>query len=151
MTVTLYSSSGAPFVVDVEDAPLAFPYVWTDHVAGYLYRTAGGKTQLLHRVIMDPPHGLSVDHANGDKRDNRRGNLRVCTHQQNMRNRRLNENSTSGFKGVTRIPKRDGKWMARITVDYKMKYIGTYDTAEAAHAAYCEAAGRLHGEFARGR
>jgi hypothetical protein len=56
---------------------------------GYLRRfwiDLGGKwhSEFLHRLIMSPPKGMEVDHVNGNKADNRRENLRVCTHAENM-------------------------------------------------------------------
>jgi len=64
-----------------------------------------------------------------------------------MRNRGAPTNNTSGFKGVSAVS--NGKWSAKIKLKYKLYYIGSFDTPEAAHAAYVAASEVLHGEFAR--
>lgn len=46
-----------------------------------------GKKIYLHRFLMDSPEGLIVDHINHQTLDNRRENLRVVTHSENMKNR----------------------------------------------------------------
>ena len=56
-----------------------------------------GKTILMHRVILNAPDHLSVDHIDRDGRNNTRSNLRPCTHAQNMRNRPPNRNSSSKY------------------------------------------------------
>ena len=89
-----------------------------------------------------------IDHINCDGTDNRITNLRVATDAQNSCNRKRRSDNTSGFKGVSRN-KRDRNWTAHITHDKITYNLGYFDTPEAAHAAYCEAARRLHGEFAR--
>ena len=89
-----------------------------------------------------------IDHVNSDGFDNRWSNLREATRAQNTRNTRAHHNNRSGMKGVY-FEKRIGRWYARIMVDRKQHNLGSYDTAELAHRAYCEAAERLHGAFAR--
>ena len=105
------------------------------------------KTTYMHRLLMDEPQGLTVDHINGNSLDNRRKNLRVATKSQNMQNAGANCRNTSGYKGVHWL-KAACKWQARIRHDGKRIHLGVFDTAEQAHEAYCAAAESLHGEFA---
>jgi len=88
-----------------------------------------------------------VDHINGDHADNRISNLRLATGTQNQANKGLQRNNTTGFKGVGYRP--DRGFFAIIKKDRKSHYLGQFNTAEEAHAAYCAAAKRLFGEFAR--
>ena len=90
--------------------------------------------------------GPVVDHIDGDKLNNRRANLRLCSQADNTRNTRLGRNNTSGAKGVSLDV--NGKWRARIWKDRKEIRIGTFDTVEEALAAYDKAAAELHGQFA---
>lgn len=89
-----------------------------------------------------------VDHKDNDASNNRWSNLREATNAQNCFNQGKRSVNSSGFKGVT-LFKRDRVWTAQITVSGKNHYLGRFQTPEEAHAAYCEAAERLHGEFAR--
>lgn len=88
-----------------------------------------------------------TDHINGDGLDNRRSNLRPATHAENMRNRRIGSNNTSGFKGVS-LNRRTGRWAACIVADGRRNWLGYHATPEAAARAYDAAARELHGEFA---
>ena len=105
-----------------------------------------------HRIIWAlvhgewPPAGFDVDHINMIKGDNRPANLRLATRGQNIANRVVRTSSGTGFKGVVRSKMR---FAAKIKAGGKMHYIGQFKTPEEAHAAYVEAAKRLHGEFAR--
>lgn len=87
------------------------------------------------------------DHANGNGLDNRRSNLRKATASQQQYNRRLQSNSTSGYKGVS-WHKNLGCWRTRIHVDRKEIHIGIFDDIKDAARAYNEAAIKYHGEFA---
>lgn len=89
-----------------------------------------------------------VDHINGNTLDNRRSNLRLATVKENTRNQQINKKNTSGYKGVSWYRK-DCKWIARIKVDGKTLYLGSFKNPEDAYAAYCEAAAKYHGAFAR--
>lgn len=105
-------------------------------------------TFMLHRVIMDAPKHLRVDHIDGNGLNNSRSNLRLCTHSENMRNRRADRNSTSKFVGVSlRSDKK--KWVAQITTPQMGHiHLGCYSNEEDAARAY-DAAARLHfGAFA---
>jgi len=55
----------------------------------------------MHRVILQTPDGMYVDHINGNGLDNRGVNLRNCTRSQNQHNRGKSRNNTSGYKGVS--------------------------------------------------
>lgn len=111
-------------------------------------RGGGGGLTIMHREILgDIPEGFEVDHINGDSLDNRRENLRICTHSQNRKNNKKYKTNTSGFMGVYWRSNRR-KWVAMIYVDGKRRYLGHYDAPEEAAVAYDEAAIRLHGEFA---
>jgi hypothetical protein len=105
-------------------------------------------TLRLHRFIMDCPAGLFVDHINGDTLDNRRENLRICSHAENMRNRFPNKITSSGYKGVSWYKHRK-KWRSQIRANNKKIHLGYYITPEEAYQAYCKAAQKYHGEFAR--
>lgn len=104
----------------------------------------------MHRVILglerfDKRQG---DHINHNTLDNRRSNLRIATCSENQRNTGANRRNTSGYKGVS-FNKAAGRWRAAIRVHGERIHLGHYQSPEAAHAAYCTAAERLHGEFAR--
>lgn len=99
---------------------------------------------LLHRVIMQPPVGMEVDHVNGNRLDNTRKNLRVCTHLENMQNMSIRRGKST--KGIRR---HHGKWQARITLGTKLVTIGSFRTENEAQIAYNLKAKELFGEFAR--
>jgi hypothetical protein len=102
----------------------------------------------MHREIvkLQPGDERFVDHVNSDTLDNRKCNLRVATRGQNAANQRLSRKNTSGFKGVTPV---GNKWQAQIGISGRRIYLGLFNTPELAHAAYCAAAARHFGEFAR--
>jgi hypothetical protein len=95
----------------------------------------------------------SMDHADGDRANNRWNNLRQANKSQNGANSRRYASNTSGFKGVSRKrPSRHWrapKWLAQISVNGKVIYLGYFDTPEDAHDAYIAAAKKYFGDFAR--
>jgi hypothetical protein len=93
------------------------------------------------------PAGMTIDHINGIKGDNRIANLRLATDCQNSCYRPRKSDNISGYKGV--YQRENGRYRAVITVNKSRRSLGTFDTKEEAYAAYCEAARKLHGEFAR--
>ena len=108
----------------------------------YVSKTIHGEGKLyLHRFIMNPKPGFCIDHINGDALDNRRSNLRVCSHRQNSYNV-----YKEGFKGVAAT--KNGKHTAQIEVHGSHINLGTFSGATDAARMYDLAAALLFGEFA---
>jgi hypothetical protein len=101
----------------------------------------------MHRLIMNAPDGLFVDHINGDTMDNRRENLRLATGQQNMRNQRPHADSRSRFLGVTWHGKLR-KWQVTINTGDRGLYLGVFADETTAALVYDTKARELFGEFA---
>jgi len=109
----------------------------------------GKKTNIwMHRLILGAPRNKSVDHINGNGLDNRRKNLRLATHSQNMKNRKINKNNTSGYKGVCWNVAAKA-WVVYIGVNGEKKYEGMFDSKLKAHQAYVTACQKYHGTYAR--
>lgn len=124
-----------------------------DLVRGRMWRLNGGYAKsgrlFLHRVVLGlgPGEG-SVDHINGDGLDNRRENLRVATHAQNMQNRRPHKNArTSRFRAVYRDAD-SGRWRARCRLNNRPHHLGYFDTELEAAAAVAEFL-RVHMPYAQ--
>ena len=136
-------------LVDDSDYSFLSQYNWTftDCGRGYALRTLtqDGKRlhQLIHRLIMAAPSDLEVDHKDGDSLNNRRNNLRICTHKNNRSNTRKHKDNTSGFKGVC-WHKAAEKWSAHV----KGIYLGLFDDKETAARSYDEAAKQIFGPYA---
>lgn len=136
------------------------PRVQIGMIAGYKGNNARywhiqwrGHDYTLHRLAYFYVYGKwpanHLDHRDGDTCNNRISNIRDATRTQNMGNRRISKNNTSGFKGVCRAKRPAGKWCAKIGAGDKRIFLGYFDTAEAAHDAYMAAARIRFGEFAR--
>ncbi len=106
-------------------------------------------TYLMHRQIMDTPKGMETDHINGNKSDNRRQNLRICTgHENIMAYRSKCKNSTSKYRGVSWYKSRR-KWYSAIKFNNKGIFIGYFRIERDAAKAYNKKAQELFGEFAQ--
>lgn len=135
--------------IDECSVPLVSSRRWYIDKYGYAYSTIRkGRNVGMHRLIINAPDGLEVDHRNGNTLDNRLENLRLCAHEENMRNRRRRRDNACGLKGATFV-RRTGRWRAQIGINGKNRFLGDFATPEEAHAAYGRAAVALHGEFAR--
>lgn len=101
----------------------------------------------MHRIVAQTPKGKATDHINGDRLDNRKCNLRICTQSENSKNRRLRKGNKCGYNGVVRW-ERDHNWSAQIMADRRNIRIGYFETKEQAAVAYNHYARIYHGEFA---
>lgn len=139
-------------VVDLQDVSRVADIVWNGS-CGYAVsnrcRAAGDKRVKMHRFLVNAAVGLDVDHINGHGWDNRRSNLRECTHAQNGMNQKVSARNSTGYKGVS-FCKQTGRFRATIHLEgRKCVNLGRYSTPEAAYEVYKVAARKHFGEFAR--
>lgn len=159
----LKTENGYEFEIDEQDLELVSQYIWhgrkekrklvngeTREYNSYIQTNIinNGKRSVLnlHNLLVNPPKGKQTDHIDRNGLNNKRSNLRVCTHSQNQMNKKVN--NSSGLKGV-RLHKGNGKWEARIKLDGKPIHIGYFVSKEDAALAYDAMAITHFGEFAR--
>lgn len=127
-------------IIDTEDVDRVKNYKWRVKLGGTnrskcnCVLTGNAKetyTNSLHRHIMNCPKSLYVDHINGNRFDNRKSNLRICTNQENCFNTVKLCTNTSGYKGVN-LDKSRNKWVSEIKFSGKKIFIGRYNNIEEA-------------------
>ena len=137
-------------LVDDDDFKELSKYKWYYHPTRH-YQSAYINSQRvsLHRYIMTINNynieNLSIDHINGNVLDNRKDNLRICKHFENTKNRKLQKNNKSGYKGVEI---RNNKYRVRLFCNGNRVYHKTFDNPIDAAKAYDEQAKKYFGEFA---
>lgn len=142
-------TKGHVTLVSPVDAPLLVSALWSTGGSSSAQAVINGKVCLLHRLLCpELPEGWVVDHKNGDRLDNRRNNLRPCTHWQNILNQKKPKNNSSGYKGVW-YDKQYGVYRAEIKIRRRKISLGRYKDPKAASDAYEAAAKVYFGEFAR--
>ncbi len=109
----------------------------------FLYKESNKKTHKIHRLVglafLPNTDNLSdIDHINQIKTDNRVENLRWCSRENNLRNRKKLEGTTSQYRGVS-WHKSKNKWISHISLNGKIKHIGSFEKEEDAYEAWCNA------------
>lgn len=145
------TKKGVEILVDDSDYEWLSEFKWCigdRYAMRTSYANGDRVTILMHREIMNTPNGYSTDHINGNKLDNRRCNLRICTHTENMKNRRSHSGKTTGIQGVYKtVGSKKKPFEARIQVDKWQIYLGRFVTAEEAQQVYIDASLKYHGAF----
>lgn len=146
-TVRCDLPNGDYFLIDATDYPEVSEHRWSLDEQGYMHTTIQGKHIKLHCYLL-ASKGSTVDHINGNRNDDRRSNLRICSTMGNSRNQRLRFTNTTGYKGVS-YDQRRKKYVASITANYKTKFLGYFSDPIEAAMKYDQAACLLFGEYAR--
>ena len=135
-------------IIDEEDYEKVSKYKWYCSSVGYANHKSKGACLAMHRYILDlNDRKMTVDHINGNKLDNRRCNLRICTQRLNTKNKTKQYDNKSGYKGVYLHSSK--KWVTNISVDNKTVYVGIFSDIIKAAKAYDEAAVKYYGEYAK--
>ena len=139
-------------IVDAEDYERLREYKWHAIKNGQRYYAKSNRLHVpiaMHRLILNAPSHLVVDHINHNGLDNRRSNLRLCTVSQNNRNRRpiTRPNKGSKYKGVS-FDKKRNLFKAVIWRNKKQCFLGRFKSQIKAAKAYDKKARELFGQFA---
>jgi len=148
----IYIGEGVFALIDSIDKQILDKYTWYKNSNNYAYTNFNGKVILMHRLIMNCPDDLVVDHIDGHRLDNRRINLRICTQSDNIKSTLARRNGTSIYKGVS-YNNSEKKWISKIcfTEDGKKQtyLIGRYENEEKAAFAYNIIAKEMKGIYAK--
>ena len=109
------------------------------HLDGRLYYCH--RLAVLYMTGKWPP--IDSEHENGNRADNRWGNLRVANRSQNKQNISAATRSASGIRNVY-FDKASGRWQVKIMLDYRSKSFGYYSTAQEAGAVAIQAKASIH-------
>ena len=147
--VIMYTNKGEEIYIDRDDYVKVKDYCWWITGKGYVLANDknGGSIQ-LHRLIMDCPDDLVVDHVGGVKtrNDNRRFNLRFATDAENCMNKDVRAHNTSGVCGVSWIKPKQ-RWVASIVVYGETIALGHFTNFDEAVKARKEAEEKYFGEW----
>lgn len=145
-SIVITTKKGIKILADIKDEAAVKRYSWCISKTGYAVANINGKVVKMHRYLLGAEwEGKMVDHKNHNTLDNRRNNLRICSCQENARNKSVTKNCSSGHLGI-RVTAA-GTYQARITHCRKEIQLGTYKTLGEAIKARNEAEDRYHGEF----
>lgn len=122
-------------LVDNENYDWLNQWTWMLNSTGYAYRqeyVGKGKYQtiFLHRELVMAPRPIQVDHINRQKLDNRMSNLRPVTSRENILNRSLQKNNSSGYPGVKRQNSKTNPWRVIAKKYGKEYFVGVFKTKE---------------------
>jgi hypothetical protein len=131
-------------IIDKEDWERVSKYRWTVHnESGNLYVRSSDRSQIrIHRLIMNAPSNMFVDHIDNNTLINIKSNLQICTLQQNSAKQKSRTNSIRGIRF------RDNKWEVSIETHGRTLYLGRHKDLVDAMKAYNRVATILFGSFA---
>jgi len=139
-------------IIDIKDVEKIRCYKWHALKRKHgicMATTINGNPECMPNIIMGfkSNNKHQIDHKDRNPLNNRKINLRICTHSQNQMNKNKGKNNTSGYKGVY-WHKRNKKWAAHIRFNNKKYHIGYFNKKTEAAMAYNKAAVKHHGEYA---
>ena len=146
-------TQGKVALVDDEDYEYLMQWKWYAAKSRKTYYAQRGRNPniKMHRVLMNTPDDMQVDHIDHNGLNNQKSDMRNCTLIENNRN--ISARGRSKYLGVsftsTRVKGKKYEYIAAsIRVNRKAISLGNHKTEEAAARAYDEAAKKYFGEFA---
>ena len=132
-TKQIHLKHGEIALVDAEDYDRLCEFKWYAVSSRGCKYAKTGKNSRMHRMILNVKDSkLVVDHINGNGLDNRKANLRVVSHAENIKNRQRPTGNKTSIPGVY---KQKNRWMTRVCVNYQNINLGCFDNEEDATAA----------------
>lgn len=142
-----YTAKGDEFYFDLEDYDRIKGYTWYKNTQGYFCSINNGKNIRLHRLVMGLPDMIyDIDHKKHNLFDNRKNQLRICKHSDNIHNHIQHKHNTSGETGVF-FEKYTNKWKATIKYLNKNITVGRFSNFDEAVKARKEAEEKYFGEY----
>ena len=133
----------ATTVFDIDDIPLVSKYRWRSTIKGTKLTSTYVVTNIhvenhveviyFHRLIMNAPKGVEVDHIDGNPLNNQKSNLRFATRSQQLMNTRTHSNNSLGIRGIV-CDKRKNTYRMEIQKNNVRYYFKDFDNI--AKAAY---------------
>lgn len=151
-TIEIKLTQGQVALIDKEDYDLVKDYRWcAKKCTNTFYATRRrcadlGGHESMHRLIMGFPDA-HVDHINHEGCDNRRSNLRTCTHRQNAANKKHQKGGSSIYKGVS-FDKSTNKYRVILRIGGKIKSLGSFSSEIKAAIIYDKSARKQYKEYA---
>jgi hypothetical protein len=108
------SNTNNLFIFDLEDYEKIKNYCWYETTNNYIETRTNRKRIALHTLVLNVKNSDEIDHINREKNDNRKGNLRLVTRQQNCMNKSIQSNNKSGITGIYWDKQRE-KWVGSLT------------------------------------
>jgi hypothetical protein len=146
-----YTFKNEEFYFDLEDYDKIKDFCWYIETRGRVCarnKNSNKTPYKLHRIVMNVfDSSIEIDHKNRNQRDNRKSNLRICTHKENLCNQSLSKANKTGIIGVA-FRKDTEKYIAYIMVDNKSIKLGNYKNIDDAIIARLKAEKEYFKEFA---
>lgn len=149
---TVYLKNEGAVIVDLDCVDIIQNYSWRKSDSGYACTARQHKLIWMHRLLMgiveEDWTKIQVDHIDNDKLNNRMSNLRLCTIGQNLLNVSPRKDNLAQVSGVN-LNKRDNLWVARIMINGKCVYLGSFKNKEDAIKLRLQKEIEIYGEFSK--
>lgn len=141
-----YTLKEEEFYFDLEDYDKIKDYTWSYNEDKYVISNVFGRIIRMHILIMDSDGTKDIDHRDHVTYNNRKYNLRICEHFENIIHSKTYSNNTTGRKGAYWDKSRN-KWMAVITYNKNTVHLGRFNTFDEAVKVREDAEKKYHKDF----